>query len=106
MCHSAAVVAQQHETLRRLLGKEALRLLSDEVERRDALSLKEALARSRYERKRKRARRRAAHQRWLESLPEEIRFTLRIHGLNWWDGPSPQPRSVWPRINRMVSMWR
>ena len=101
MRHSAAVLARQQETLRRLLGKEALRILEEEAVRRAFRSVDQSLKRGRYERNRKRARRRAAEQRWLESLPEELRFTLHVHSLDWWDGPNPQPRSAWSKINRM-----
>ena len=107
MSHSAAVLARQQETLRRLRAKEQHRQRIEEKVRAEAQRIQSFDRTVKYKRQnqaRKWARWLEAYRRWFEALPEELRFTLRIQALDWWDGPNPQPRSSWRRIERFANL--
>ena len=98
--HGATILARRQDILACLQEKEARREQAEREENRRLVLFERALRQKRYEQARTWKRRARAHQRWLESLPEELRFTLHIQRLGWWDGPNPQPRSSWRRIER------
>ena len=95
------VAARRQECLRKLWVKEYTRQLYEE----ELLVRNPAFERLRKRllcnQRRRTERRKRAQQKLIAALPEEIRFTLHIQSLDWWDGPNPQPRSAWSTINRM-----